>query len=388
MAVVLGVCMAGCYRVSDTFPPNRVYTVRLERAFRQPFEPQRQAELRKLMTDLFGGPDQPRVPAEVRSLGLFNDEWLAAAAGPVGSDKGGRSKGLFREHCAVCHGVSGDGVGPVAFVLKPYPRDFRRGLFKFKATPKGAKPTHEDLRRIIETGIPGTGMPSYRVLPAWEIDALAQYVTYLSVRGEVERGLIDYAAGELRPDQPIVDEDATDEEQATQRRVISDLVSTVARSWRQSESLVTPVRPPKSGRDRNASIARGRELFLGDVANCVKCHGPSALGDGQTTDYDDWAKEIDPTDSIALAEYCRSGALGPRPIQPRNLRLGIYHGGGRPEDLYRRIHNGIDGTPMPAALIKAPNSPPSTKGLTEDDIWCLVDYISSLPGTSETNSSP
>lgn len=340
------------------------------------------------MLDQFGGPDQVRIPAEVRSLGLFRDEWLAAASGPVGSDKGGRSKGLYREHCAVCHGISGDGVGPVAFVLKPYPRDFRRGLFKFKSTPKGAKPTHEDLRRIIETGIPGTGMPSYRVLPAWEIDALAQYVSYLSIRGEVERGLIDYAAGELRPDQPIVDEVGTDEEQATQRRVISDLVSTVARSWRQADSLVTPVRLPNPKRDKAASIARGRELFLGDVANCVKCHGQSAEGDGQTTDYDDWAKEIDPTDSIALAEYCKSGALGPRTIRPRNLRLGIYHGGGLPEDFYRRIHNGIDGTPMPAALIKAPETPPATKGLTEDDIWCLVDFIISLPGTPIVKASP
>src|SRR5207248_2464538 len=33
---------------------------------------------------------------------------------------------------------------------------------------------------------------------------------------------------------------------------------------------------------------------------------------------------------------------------PRNLRLGVYRGGRRPLDLYYRIHDGINGTPMPA----------------------------------------
>ena len=29
---------------------------------------------------------------------------------------------LYREHCAHCHGISGDGVGPTAVFLNPYPR--------------------------------------------------------------------------------------------------------------------------------------------------------------------------------------------------------------------------------------------------------------------------
>ena len=31
-------------------------------------------------------------------------------------------------------------------------------------------------------------------------------------------------------------------------------------------------------------------MFYGPKANCVKCHGPTALGDGQQDDYDDWSK--------------------------------------------------------------------------------------------------
>ena len=35
------------------------------------------------------------------------------------------------------------------------------------------------------------------------------------------------------------------------------------------------------------------------------------------------------------------------PIKPRDLTSGVYRGGRRPLDIYRRIHAGIKGTPMP-----------------------------------------
>ncbi|MEY4179890.1 MAG: hypothetical protein RLY70_3464, partial [Planctomycetota bacterium] len=105
-------------------------------------------------------------------------------------------------------------------------------------------------------------------------------------------------------------------------------------------------------------------------------HGDSALGDGQIGDYDDWTKELDPTKPESLPDYLALGALEPRNIRPRNLRLGIYRGGRRPIDLYWRIANGIDGTPMPAVPMKTPDN---EKGLTPDDIWSIVDYVRSLP---------
>ena len=79
------------------------------------------------------------------------------------------------------------------------------------------------------------------------------------------------------------------------------------------------------------------------------------LGDGQTTDYDDWTKQIWPSanrsgriGSRRCHRCCyRCGALPERHIIPRNLRLGVYHGGRRPLDIYYRIHEGINGLPMP-----------------------------------------
>jgi mono/diheme cytochrome c family protein len=70
--------------------------------------------------------------------------------------------------------------------------------------------------------------------------------------------------------------------------------------------------------------------------------------------------------------------MPPRTIRPRNLRIGNYRGGNRPIDLFWRVRLGIEGTPMPAATLKQADDP-NSKGLTEDDIWDIVNYVQSLP---------
>jgi hypothetical protein len=92
------------------------------------------------------------------------------------------------------------------------------------------------------------------------------------------------------------------------------------------------------------------------AAACIKCHGPTGLGDGQTTDYDDWTKLVwdpvnwgrKPDNPVPASLVMPLGALPERHIIPRNLRTGIYRGGRRPLDIYYRIHEGIKGVPMPA----------------------------------------
>jgi mono/diheme cytochrome c family protein len=284
---------------------------------------------------------------------------------------------LFREHCAHCHGISGDGAGPTAAFLNPYPRDFRMGIFKFKSTPIGQKPTHEDLKTILVNGIPGTAMPSFKLLPDDEIEALLQYVQYLSVRGEVERSLIYECANELEANDRLFDLTVADSNKKLfdeQVAVIRSLMADTIEKWLDADnhSITIPARPDDM--DLAASIKNGRELFYGPIANCVKCHGDTALGDGQTNDWDDWTKDwttkigIDPKDSSAIAPFLLANAHKPRNIRPRNLRLGVYRGGRRPIDIYRRVKNGIEGTPMPAV--------PQT--LQPEEIWHLIDYVRSL----------
>ena len=83
----------------------------------------------------------------------------------------------------------------------------------------------------------------------------------------------------------------------------STILSGVVDKWKQADTQVVPVpaRPDWNEDETLVSIRRGRDLFYGAVANCVKCHGESQLGDGERTDYDDWTKSFhdwtQPTDA-------------------------------------------------------------------------------------------
>jgi mono/diheme cytochrome c family protein len=286
--------------------------------------------------------------------------------------------------------------------LNPYPRDFRPAIYKFKSTEVGKPPLRDDLKRTLHDGIPGTSMPSFKLLKPEDVDALIDYLAYLSIRGQVERELIneaafelDFAAGDRLFDPSLQTSDP--EQYEEQLAVIEDYVVDVADEWVEAQKAAPEVGGPPEGvplysREAGSedatvaaaleeSIALGREVYHGKIANCASCHGPTGMGDGQMTDYDTWTKEwttsvsIDPKDKIAVREMLAYGAHKPRNILPRNLRKGVYRGGSRPIDLYLRIVNGIDGTPMPAAAMQ----PKNPQGLTEEQVWHLVNFLLSLP---------
>jgi mono/diheme cytochrome c family protein len=394
------VALAGCgapkadFRRYTTFAHKAAEAAGLEKGFSR----DQLQGVDEAMQALFGTPDAPLLPAvDGVELGkIVNLSHLKIAAGPVGSDEHGNPRGLYREHCAHCHGITGDGVGPTAVFLNPYPRDYRKGQFKFKSTPIGQKPTHADLKKIVLEGVPGTAMPSFKLLPELEVEALVEYVKYLSIRGEVERELLNLTtereenARVVKVLPPNADEAAKTQQQE-QIAEVKERVKSVVEKWDGAAGMVTaiPQRPNMSEEQMAASIKHGRELFYGTIANCVKCHGDSALGDGQTTDYDEWAKEFigDGKRPDLVRTYVSLGMLPPRTIRPRNLRLGVYRGGLRPIDVYWRIMNGIEGTPMPALAtnVRKPEDPPEAKKLNAEEIWDLVNYVRSLPYESINN---
>lgn len=378
--------VVGCGANESAFPVNRVYLKKQELAAQIDLTVQQRQDIVDALEFLFGTPDKPDVlsPDGVDVGQVLQLDALRSAAGPVSSDQGGRQFGLYRKHCAHCHGLSGDGAGPSAVFLEPYPRDFRRGIFKYKSTPgPQAPPTDDDLFRAIRNGSPGSAMPAFHLLTDTELEALVGYVKYLSIRGEVERALIFESIDQLDDEYDrLVDlslRDKDPEEFAEQMEPIAAQVRGVVQRWLDAPGQVTPVPPPPVAWDSADAIRRGQELFGGKVANCAKCHGTTGRGDGENVDYDDWAREIvDPQNPAAIKPYLALGVLSPRPARPRNLQYGVYRGGSRPEDLYRRILNGISGSPMPAVPLRPADAKPDDQRLTADDVWHLVAYVLSL----------
>lgn len=397
--VIISVMLTGCDAQVNSFDSNAIFAKRFE--LTEGVEMDRALEdCELLLEELFGTPDEPLWPSFLEtpdSQPLVELERLQRAAGPVSSDEEGRHWGLYREHCVVCHGISGDGMGPAAELLDPYPRDFRMGKFKFKSTPIGEKPSRDDLRRTLRSGIVGTGMPAFDLLEEEDLEALVDYVIYLSVRGELERKLLTDAALELdlEDGERVFDTDLRErwpDEFAVQWGQITGHAINIARQWDESRDYVFKVdsssRPAIGGDSSPAmeisllteSIANGEKLFRGNVASCAFCHGLNAEGNGQPNNYDDWTRDwtamagLNPRNLDELEPMLELGALKPRNIDPRNLRLGVFRGGGRPQDIYLRIVHGIEGTPMPAAPLR----PDNPQGMTEREVWDLVNYVLSL----------
>jgi mono/diheme cytochrome c family protein len=404
LLIGLAVCLSGgCGARIDKFESNLLFAKRMERESSSSLAPALK-DAQAALERLFGTPDRPSWPeflAEDEALGsVVSLERLTRAAGPISSDEKDTHFGLYRKHCIACHGTNGGGNGPTSRLLNPYPRDFRLGKFKSKSTPLGSKPTRDDLKRLLFHGIPGTSMTAFNLLKEEDIDALVDYVIYLSVRGEVERALLTEAAFELDYDagERLVDfrlEDSAPDDFLVQWSVVEEAVKRSVSRWAEAPSKVPEMTGPPTGfpifgevdpadeaaqASLRASIESGRKVFQGSVASCAKCHGLTAMGDGMTQDYDDWTKDwttgISPQDKAIIKPLLSLGALKPRNILPRNLRNGVYRGGSRPIDLYYRIVHGIEGTPMPAAAVQ----PDNPLGISQDEVWDLVNYLLSLPG--------
>jgi mono/diheme cytochrome c family protein len=381
--------LAGCDARIERFEPNQVYAMTLARSRSTPCD----AALRDAsvaVDELFGSPDEPRWPdVFAEAMPQVDADRLVRAAGPVSSGKDGTHQGLFREHCVTCHGLPGSGAGPASLFQNPYPRDFRHGVFKWKSTDRSSKPLRDDLLQLLKHGVPGTAMPSFALQSSEDLETLADYVIYLSVRGEVERRMLTAAIDELdygeEPPEDSLRLNCAAETEGSQ--VVDEILLDVANSWgeTQGRAVSVPAWAPLAGQALQGSVQRGKDIFHGPIANCVGCHGPAGNGNAVTLDFDDWTKEfstrigLTPSDREAMRPFRKAGALTPRVVKPRNLQDGVFRGGGDPQTLYRRISQGIAGTPMPAVEVVAEEN---GKGLTEDQMWDLVRYIQSLANGS------
>ena len=396
-----GATLSGCKQERPVeFEPNMVFAKGIEISSGYPMQTalnQTQDALHRM----FGKPTDPQLPELLKSedyAELISLDRVKAAGHMT------EGVGLYEKHCATCHGVVGNGRGTTAALLDPYPRDYRAGKFKYKSTPRSIKPLREDLEYVIRRGIDGTSMKAIPELKDEDIKVLVDYVIYLSIRGELERSLlrqaeeIDFEAGESLFDVNL--EKTKPDLFKEQLTNVEGSLEEIGDSWLEAVDRVKEVPEPpaeipvpatraevlaakQSPEDSplKKSIARGSEVFRSEMAACGKCHGVEGYGDGKNIDYDDWTKEwtlrigIEPTDEEAQIPLVARGALPPRRIMARDFRLGLFRGGSEPDRIYRRIAEGIDGTPMPAAAV------------SQEDIWHLVNYVRSMEAPPEPDGT-
>ncbi|WP_413887339.1 c-type cytochrome [Candidatus Desulfatibia sp.] len=197
-------------------------------------------------------------------------------------------KKVYQERCLICHGVEGNGKGPVDVVrraektgriIEIYSRDFTVGVFKFRSTPTGCLPTDDDILGTIADGIERSFMPSHKeVLSSEEREAVKEYIKAFSFRWE--------------------EEDPCD--------------------------AITVKKP--EGVDSPAFAEKGKMVYK--EMKCWECHGYQGVGDGPKADdlKDDWGKQIRPFD----------------------FTTGALKRGSSPENVYITFTTGLDGTGMPA----------------------------------------
>lgn len=108
----------------------------------------------------------------------------------------------------------------------------------------------------------------------------------------------------------------------------------------------TPVKVPPEPAATPEQLAKGKQVY--DRLECAACHGATGHADGPS--------------SLTLKDDAKHR------VWAADLTRGEFKGGSEPRDLYLRIVTGLDGSPMPSYAKKA----------TPDEIWALVQYLSSL----------
>jgi mono/diheme cytochrome c family protein len=227
-------------------------------------------------------------------------------------------------YCRACHGDKGDGKGPAAHGVRPPPRDFTLGSFKFGAVPGGTLPNDDDFVRIVRFGLHGTAMRAWDGVPETNLLGIIQYLKTFSPR------------------------------------------------WKDEEPGETIAPTPDPWQSKEApAVERGRALYHG-MANCLSCHPAYApkryiyevskqLTGRGATDYrnDMYGSELTKSEygvKLLPPDFTR---VELRSIRPPDHQL---------EDLYRVIASGVGGTAMP-----------TWRGaLPEEDLWSLVHFVDSL----------
>jgi mono/diheme cytochrome c family protein len=280
-------------------------------------------QLRAALDAVFGSPANPTViGADATAV-----ELLALAPEALKSAAGG-----FKVRCVQCHGQAGDGRGPNAAFIDPYPRDFRSGAFKRTtgATHNG-KPRLDDIVTTLRGGVKGTSMPMFDLIPADEVRATAGYVIHLAIRGEVEAEVVTRLLSE--------GDDALDDPAEGVREAFPKVLA----AWVAAQTPGDAALSAEPLAATPAAIRRGHQLFL-TKGGCVACH-----------------------EKYGKADVYRYDVRG-LPNRVRELTEPEYRWGKEPADIAHRIRFGILAANMPA-----------NPQLTDAELRDLIAFVMALP---------
>ena len=226
---------------------------------------------------------------------------------------------LYRRFCTACHGDQGDGLGQAARYVFPKPRNFRSGKFRLISSTNLVA-SREDIRAVVENGIPGTAMPNFKKQPQADRELLIDYV--LKLRKE---GLQQSVRNHLLQEDDEVDE--------------AELQTIVMRRVTASAKVTVP-QPTAASKE---AIARGKAIY--EKQSCRSCHATDGRGILGQDLFDD-------------RKF---------PTRARDFVVDELKSGDSPESMFLRIKLGMPGTPMP-----------SSANLKPEEIRDLVHYCLSL----------
>ena len=179
----------------------------------------------------------------------------ASATTRSSSDRLKQGQALYAENCLRCHGASGRRQGADGRnFMRPRPRDYRAGVFKFTTTPYGYRPRRADLLRTRAARHSRNVDALVRLLPDDDLEALVDYVLVLTHRGEMEIEL-------------ALEADTSNE---ISRRVPAEASKRCWRSGKRQKRpkfkplTPMPISPPTTSK-------RAGQAFL--TKGCSKCHG-------------------------------------------------------------------------------------------------------------------
>jgi mono/diheme cytochrome c family protein len=243
------------------------------------------------------------------------------------ADRMRRGEKVYLAQCVDCHGAAGDGAGYLAEGFDVKPRDFRQGKYEFRSTLPGELPTITDIERSVRVGIPGTTMPAWsQFLSEQEVEDVARYLIVFSPR------FVDAWRARQAPRALAVPRPPADVEELAAH---------------PTGDLHPCLRVAGSAYAASLSC-RGEQLW--NLHQCQWCHGDDARGDGPT--------------ARGMSDEWRNA------IRPANLTYKwLFKNGHRPQDVYRTLFTGLDGTPMGSFASAIPD---------ERDRWAMVAYVLSL----------